>query len=415
MIKKLEFIIALRYLRTKNKEGFISIVSAFSLIGIALGVATLIVVMSVMAGYEVQLINKILGINSHLTISATHGDISNFEELNYKVKKINHVEYTAPIIMEQAMISSQTGRAKGVLVRGIDGIDLEHKPAIGYGISISEFIAYKNNEGIFIGEAMAKELQINIGDYVKLIAPKVENLAFGMVPRIKTFKVVGTFDVGMYEYNSNSIFMPLKSAQIFFEHNNSATDLEIALDNPKNLLFVKQKINTILPNGMRIIDWSIANQSLVAALRIERNVMFLILTLIIVIAAFNIISSLIMLVQDKKKSIAILRTVGMKKSGILRIFIICGSLIGTIGTALGALLGVLFTINIEQIRQFLENLTGQTIFDPVIYFLTSLPAELSVINTVIIIAVALLLSLLATVYPAWKASSVMPAATLRYE
>ena len=413
MIKKLEFIIALRYLCTRNKEGFISIVSAFSLIGIALGVATLIVVMSVMSGYEIQLINRILGINGHLTVNATNGNISNFDKLNKEIKKINHVAYTAPIITGPAMISNQAGQAKGVLVRGIDGRDLELKPAID--TSINEFTAYKNNEGIFIGEAMAREMRLSIGDYVKLIAPKVENLVLGMVPRIKTFKIVGIFDVGMYEYNSNSIFMPLKYAQIFFDHKNSTTELEIVLDNPKNLFLVKQEIDLILPSNLKTTDWSTVNQSLIAALRIERNVMFLILTLIIVIAAFNIISSLILLVQNKKKSIAILRTIGMKKSGILKIFIICGSLIGIIGTALGSLLGILFTINIEKIKQFLESVTGQTIFDPVIYFLTNLPAELSATNTLIIIATALLLSLLATIYPAWKASSVMPAAALRYE
>ncbi|MDJ1407637.1 MAG: lipoprotein-releasing ABC transporter permease subunit [Candidatus Midichloria sp.] len=413
MVTKVELLIALRYLRTKNKEGFISIVSAFSLVGIALGVATLIIVMSVMSGYEVQLISKILGINSHITISSTQGDIRDFRDLQKKISHIEHIHYVAPIIMAQAMINSESGKSKGVLVRGIDGKYLERKPAMGSLTSINEFNSYKNNEGILIGEAMAREMGVDIGDYVKLIAPKVENLAFGMVPRIKTFKVVGTFDVGMYEYNSNSIFMPLQYAQLFFDH--SATDLEIVIDHPQHLELVKRELNSIIGGELSIIDWTAANQSLVAALRVERNVMFFILMLIILIAAFNIISSLIMLVQDKKKSIAILRTIGMKKTSILRIFIICGSIIGITGTFLGAIIGILFTIYIEQIRQFLENMTGQVIFDPVIYFLTSLPAEFSVTSTVIIVSTALLLSFLATIYPAWRAASVMSAVALRYE
>ena len=413
MVTKVELLIALRYLRTKNKEGFISIVSAFSLVGIALGVATLIIVMSVMSGYEVQLISKILGINGHITISSTQGDIRDFRDLQKKISHIEHIHYVAPIIMAQAMINSESGKSRGVLVRGIDGKYLERKPAMGSLTSINEFNSYKNNEGILIGEAMAREMGVDIGDYVKLIAPKVENLAFGMVPRIKTFKVVGTFDVGMYEYNSNSIFMPLQYAQLFFDH--SATDLEIVIDHPQHLELVKRELNSIIGDELSIIDWTAANQSLVAALRVERNVMFFILMLIILIAAFNIISSLIMLVQDKKKSIAILRTIGMKKTSILRIFMICGSIIGITGTFLGAIIGILFTIYIEQIRQFLENMTGQVIFDPVIYFLTSLPAEFSVTSTVIIVSTALLLSFLATIYPAWKAASVMSAVALRYE
>ncbi|WHQ47161.1 MAG: lipoprotein-releasing ABC transporter permease subunit [Candidatus Midichloria sp.] len=415
MITKVELLIALRYLRTKNKEGFISIVSAFSLVGIALGVATLIIVMSVMAGYEMQLISKILGINGHITISAVQGDIKNFKELKKKISQIEHVEYTAPIIMAQAMINSESGSSKGVLVRGIDGRDLEKKPAMGSLTSINEFNSYKNNEGIFIGKTMAREMMLGVGDYVKLIAPKVDNLAFGMVPRIKTFKVVGIFDVGMYEYNSNSIFMPLQYAQLFFEHKGSATDLEVVIDHPRYLEFVKRDINSIIDSRLRVVDWTAANQSLMAALRVERNVMFLILMLIILIAAFNIISSLIMLVQDKKKSIAILRTIGMKKISILRIFVICGSIIGITGTFLGAIIGILFTIYIEQIRQFLESMTGQIIFDPIIYFLTTLPAEFSVTSTIIIVATSLLLSFLATIHPAWKAASVMPAVALRYE
>lgn len=299
MVTKVELLIALRYLRTKNKEGFISIVSAFSLVGIALGVATLIIVMSVMSGYEVQLISKILGINGHITISSTQGDIRDFRDLQKKISHIEHIHYVAPIIMAQAMINSESGKSKGVLVRGIDGKYLERKPAMGSLTSINEFNSYKNNEGILIGEAMAREMGVDIGDYVKLIAPKVENLAFGMVPRIKTFKVVGTFDVGMYEYNSNSIFMPLQYAQLFFDH--SATDLEIVIDHPQHLELVKRELNSIIGDELSIIDWTAANQSLVAALRVERNVMFFILMLIILIAAFNIISSLIMLVQDKKK------------------------------------------------------------------------------------------------------------------
>ena len=412
MIKYLEILIALRYMRSKNKEAFISVVSAFSFIGIALGVATLIIVMSVMSGYETQLIKRILGINGHITVHMNSSNLD-YQELATKIGEIKEVQFVAPIVIGQAMVSAKSSR--GVIVRGMSLESIKNKPSMGVALSSEALFSYKHGEGVLIGSSMARDLQLDIGDSIRLIAPKFESLAFGVIPRVKTFNIIGIFDVGMYEYNSSTIFMPLELAQLFFDHKNRVTDLEVILHHPDNVLQVKESIGDLADDDLFITDWTSVNESLVAALRVERNVMFFILSLIILIAAFNIISSLIMLVQDKKKSVAILRTIGMSRISVLRIFIICGFIIGLLGTAIGSLLGIIFTLNIETIRQKLESLTGTKLFDPVIYFLTSLPAELSIINTIIIISVSLILSFLATIYPAWKAASLMPAVALRYE
>lgn len=414
MFKKYEIKIALRYLKSKRKEGFISVISAFSFIGIALGVATLIIVMAVMNGYEVELIKRILGINGHISVSSPYGKIEKYQELISGIEKIPGVKFVAPQVIGQAMATNKEN-ASGVLVRGMEGEDLKKKPIMDSAIKSGSLNNYIEGNGIIIGTTLAQNLRAGVGSEVKLIAPSSDAIIIGTIPRMKTFKVVGIFDVGMYEYNSSTVFMQLSSAQKFFRYYESISDIEIIAEKLSQVEIIKSEIAAIQKEPLTIIDWSITHQNWINALKVERNVMFLILTLIIIVAAFNIISSLIMLVKEKTRSIAILRTVGMTKSSIIKIFILSGSVIGFVGTFLGAVIGVAFSLNIERIKLFLESMTGLTLFDPVIYYLTQLPVDLEARNVVSVLLISLGLSFLATVYPAWKASKLMPAEALRYE
>lgn len=409
-----ELLIAFRYLRSKRKESFISIVSAFSLIGIALGVATLIVVMSVMNGYHVELLKRILGINGHITITNSSSHIQNFPDYVTKISEIEGVTYVAPIILNQAVVTANKN-SSGALIRSMDLKSLQSKPLVNESISLSTLKQFEQGNGLILGVSLAKQLNVRVGDFVKLISPQTSVTIVGSIPRMKNYKVIGTFDVGMYEYNVSTIFMPLKEAQLFFKMPDAVSDIEVMVKNPEKLEDIKAAIASTFNEPLKMVDWSMINSSLFDALTVERNVMFLILTLIILVAAFNIISSLIMLVKDKSTNIAILRTMGATKNSIIRIFIICGSLIGFIGTSFGAILGIAFSTNIESIRGFLQNLTGVTLFDPVIYFLTQLPSSVDFFEVFVIVSISLVISLLATIYPALRAAKLMPAEVLRYE
>ncbi len=414
MIKPFELMIALRYLRAKRRESFISIVSWFSLIGIALGVATLIIVMSVMNGYHVELLSRILGINGHISVSLEREKISDYDQYVEKIAKIPDVTYAAPLVLSQAMATANNSSV-GVMVRGMSADSLEHKPVMKETLDLVSLNQFKENAGIYLGRSLARQLNVSIGDTIKLITPETTSTLIGNIPRMKTYKVIGTFDVGMYEYNATTIFMPLEEAQLFFKLGNTVSDIEVLANDPENMDNIKLEISKLFPNEVRLVDWGMANSTLFNALAVERNVMFLILTLIILVAAFNIISSLIMLVKDKATNIAILRTMGASKGSIIRIFVMCGSMIGVIGTLFGGILGVTFAMNIERIRQALQTLTGFTLFDPVIYFLTKLPSNLEFSSVFMVCFVSLIFSLLATIYPAWRASKLTPAEVLRYE
>lgn len=413
MITKVEWMIALRYLRSKRKEGFISVVSAFSFIGIALGVATLIIVMAVMKGYEVELVKRILGINGHITISSPSGKIEDYEQTLNKIKNIKHVQLASPLITEQVMITGNT--TVGAVIRGMIPEDIAHKPLLNSSIREGSLEAYQQGKGVLIGISLARKLRVTIGDQIKIIAPQSDATVIGSIPRMKTVKIAGIFDVGMYEYNATTIFVPLSFAQKFFQYQNAISDIEIMVDKIPHIDSVKSEIAASIADTLNIMDWTMANEQVISALKIERNVMFLILTMIIIVAAFNIISGLIMLVKEKTRNIAILRTIGLGKSSVIKIFIICGSLLGFIGTLIGASLGIAFSLNIEAIRRWLESVSGIALFDPVIYFLTQLPAVLDMESVISVVAMSLILSFLATIYPAYRAAKLMPAEALRYE
>lgn len=413
MIKSFEWKIAKRYIGYNNQ--FISLVSYLATLGIALGVMTLIIVMSVMNGYEVELIKKILGINGHITISNYESKIDDYNRIIKRVEEIPDVKYTAPLVTGQAL-AENNGHSSGVLVRGMDIESLNKKPIMKNALTGQHApMNFAKNE-ILIGDVLARSLGLHVGDKIKLLVPKLETTVLGSIPRIKTFDVAGIFDLGMYEYNAGTVFIPLKTAQILFEKEGSVSEIEVILNDIKNINAVKMTIlENVADQNLLLTDWGASNQSLIAALKVERNTMFLILVLIIMIAAFNIVSGLAMLVKEKYKSIAILRAIGASRSSVVKIFVLTGVFLGGLGTLAGAAMGSIFVMNINSIKQLLESATGATLFDPMIYFLTSLPSEPDISEIISIVIVAMLLSFLATIYPAWKAAKMLPADALRYE
>lgn len=416
MFSKLEFLIAFRYLKSKRQEGFISIIAIFSFIGIMIGVATLIIVMSVMNGFRYELVNRILGINSHLTIYSSNESIKNYQDIITDLKKNPKVQYVNPIVESQVMVAAH-GKANGGLVKGINLVDLKNKTLISNNITSGNINDFYNKNAILMGATLASNLDLEVGDSVKIVSPESNNTIIGSIPRIKTYNIAGIFESGMYEYDSTTIFMPMELAQIHFRFKDAASAIEIFSKDANNMVALKRELNSLLINKYPetyLVDWQQSNASFIDALKVERTVMFLILTLIILVAAFNIISSLIMLVNDKKKNIACLRTMGMSKGSVLRIFLICGSTIGFLGTFLGLFIGVVFSANINNIKLWLESISGTTLFNPTIYFLSTLPSKIFVSDVVLITVMSLLLSFLATLYPAFKASKANPAEILRY-
>ncbi len=406
---RVELRIAKRYTFTKYKERFVSIINAFAMLGIALGVATLIIVMSVMNGYEKTLFTKILGFKGHITVTTRDSNLNNWEKVIEVIKKNIDDAVVVPMIEQQALAMTDKG-ASGVLVKGMFAADIDNKIHLSDG-----FIhRYNNCHGLIIGDRLEAD------DKIKIITPKFTETMVGMMPRMKSYKVCGTFDIGMHEYNKGIVFMDMFDAQVLFEMDNTVTGIEITLKDLDNVQIVKDRLievlrkNTFGNDNMVVIDWQQANKTLMDGLKVERTVMFLILSLIILIAAFNIISSLILLVHDKMKEIAILRTIGMRKISVMRIFIMCGSLVGVIGTISGTALGIVFSINIERIRIFLEGISSVKLFDPVIYFLTTLPSDVETSQVIWIVGISLLLSFVATIYPAWRVSKTSPAEVLRY-
>jgi lipoprotein-releasing system permease protein len=409
-----ERLVAFRYLRARRQEGFISVIAWFSLLGIALGVATLIIVMAVMNGFRAELLGRILGLNGHITISAPGGQaIPDADKLVVRLKAMDGVVFAAPMVEGQVMVSAN-GVAGGALVRGMTPEDLRARRLIADSVRQGS-IDDMGDDGVLIGSRMAYRLGLKLGDGLTVLSPRGESTAFGSVPRIKTYRIAGIFEVGMYEYDNTYVYAPLSAAQIFFRLPQAVSGIEIMLTDPNKAAVMTYMLSGLVPPGVRAVDWQQANSSFFNAIQVERNVMFLILTLIILVAAFNIISSMIMMVKDKGRDIAVLRTMGATRGMILRIFLLSGASIGIIGTGAGLLIGVLFCENIESIRQFLQNLTGTQLFQAEIYFLSRLPAKMDVGEVLQVVTMAFSLSLLATIYPALRAARLNPVEALRYE
>lgn len=409
-----EWMLSLRYLRARRKEGFISIIAGFSFLGIMLGVATLIIVMAVMNGFRKELLDKILGLNGHLLIQPLESPLTDWQQVAERISGVSGIRLAAPIVEGQALASSPFN-ASGVLVRGIRSADLEKLSSVAKNIKQGTLDGFDQGQGLAIGRRLADQLSLRAGDNITLVAPRGAVTPMGTTPRIKAYKIAAVFEIGMSEYDSAFVFMPLPEAQAYFNRSGDVTAIEIYTDNPDRVQNFRKPVADAAQRPIFMVDWRQRNATFFNALQVERNVMFLILTLIVLVAALNIVSGLIMLVKDKGPDIAILRTIGATQGAIMRVFLITGASIGVVGTVLGFLVGLVVCQNIESLRRFISWLTSTELFSPELYFLSRLPAEMDTGETTAVVVMALALSLLATLYPSWRAARLDPVEALRYE
>jgi lipoprotein-releasing system permease protein len=409
-----EWMLSLRYLRARRKEGFISVIAGFSFLGIMLGVATLIIVMAVMNGFRQELLTKILGLNGHLLIQPLESPLTDYSAVADRVSKVDGIYLAAPLVEGQALASSPFN-ASGVVVRGMRGADLKKLTQVSKNIKFGTLDGFDDGQGIAIGSRLAEQLSVRAGDNLTLVAPRGAVTPMGTTPRIKAYKIAAVFEIGMSEYDSAFVFMPLTEAQAYFNRAGDVTAIEVYVDNPDRIDRFRKAISEAAQRPIYMIDWRQRNATFFNALQVERNVMFLILTLIVLVAALNIVSGLIMLVKDKGQDIAVMRTMGATQGAIMRIFLITGASIGVVGTLTGFLVGTLVCLNVETIRQFLSWVTSTELFSPELYFLSRLPADMDVGETTAVVIMAMTLSFLATLYPSWRAARLDPVEALRYE
>ena len=409
-----EWMLSLRYLRARRKEGFISVIAGFSFLGIMLGVATLIIVMAVMNGFRQELLTKILGLNGHLLIQPLESPLTDYAAVADRVSKVPGIYLAAPLVEGQALASSPFN-ASGVVVRGMRGADLAKLTQVSKNVKQGTLDGFDDGQGIAIGARLAEQLSVRAGDNLTLVAPRGAVTPMGTTPRIKAYKIAAVFEIGMSEYDSAFVFMPLIEAQAYFNRAGDVTAIEVYTDDPDRIDSFRKAVTDAAGRPIYMVDWRQRNATFFNALQVERNVMFLILTLIVLVAALNIVSGLIMLVKDKGSDIAILRTMGATQGAIMRVFLITGAAIGVVGTGVGFVIGVIVCAYIEDIRRFLSWLTNTELFSPELYFLSQLPAHMNVKETTAVVVMALGLSLLATLYPSWRAARLDPVEALRYE
>lgn len=416
---RFERMIALRYLRARRKETFISVIAGFSFLGIMLGVATLIVVMAVMNGFRAELLDKILGINGHLVLQAVDRPFDDYRDVQTRVTGVDGVEIAVPFVEGQALASGANA-SNGVVVRGMSEDDLLSLPALAQSLRGGTLDGFDPPEGetgetIIIGSRLASQLGVAVGDSVTIVTPRGSVTPFGVTPRIKAYEVQAIFEIGMSEYDLVFVFMPLTEAQAYFNMGNTVSGVDVYVEDPDAIGEMRATIEAAAERSLFSVDWRQRNLTFFAALEVERNVMFLILTMIVLVAALNVVSGMIMLVKDKGRDIAILRTMGASRGAIMRVFVMTGASIGLVGTACGFVLGTIICLNAENIRQLISTLTRTELFSPELYYLSRLPADMDPMETVAILLIALALSLLATLYPAWRAAKLDPVEALRYE
>ena len=408
-----EWMLAGRYLRTRRREGFVSVIALFSFLGIMLGVATLIIVLSVMNGFRRELLDKIVGINGHIFVSAVERPLTDYGEVADRLAKLYGIKRAIPLVEGQAFASSPSG-GSGVLVRGVRGEDISKIPAIADNVRQGTIKDFETTGGVAVGRRVAEGLGLQAGDSITLISPRGAQTPFGMTPRIKTYPITAVFEIGMSEFDATFVYMPMAEAQAYFNKDGDVTVIEVFLDDADKVDDARSAIEQAAERPIVMSDWRQRNKTFFSALEVERNVMFLILTLIVLVAALNIVSGLIMLVKDKSSDIAILRTMGATRGAIMRVFLVTGASIGIVGTLAGFGLGLAFSLNVETIRQVLAKVTGANLFPAELYFLSRLPAEVDGSEVVTVVVLAMALSLLATLYPSWKAARLDPVQALRY-
>ena len=410
-----ERLVAFRYLRARRQEGFVSVIAVISVLGVMLGVATLIVVMAVMNGFRQELLSRILGVNGHLTVRGISKPIENYGALTDRLAGLPGVRLATPLAQGQVMIVARRGTSFG-LARGMRPADLKARELIAGNITAGDLGDFTDDgEAVLIGSRMAQRLGLRVGDSLTLVSPQGTTTVMGTVPRMKSYRIAALFEVGMYEYDSTFLYMPLPAAQLFFRLAGRVNGIEVFAEDPDEVRDLSRRVKRELGPGYRTIDWQQANSSFYSAIQVERNVMFLILTLIMLVAALNIVSSLIMLVKDKGRDIAVLRTMGATRGMILRIFLLSGASVGLIGTIAGFALGVAFCLNIQTIQGWLERLTGTDLWPAEVRFLTEVPAVIDWTEVTTVVTMALVLSFAATIYPAWRAARLDPVEALRYE
>ncbi|HWG05947.1 MAG TPA: lipoprotein-releasing ABC transporter permease subunit [Beijerinckiaceae bacterium] len=409
-----EWLIALRYLRARRAQGFVSVIAGFSFVGILLGVATLIVVMAVMNGFHIELLNKIVGINGHIFLQGVETPLTDYDAVDARIEKVPGVNLVIPMIEGAAAVSSPYAQTGG-LVRGIRGADLEKLPGIAGHIQLGTLDNFDQVKGVAIGSKMADTLSVRVGDTISILTAKGAQTPFGVAPRIKSYPVVAIFNIGVSEFDGIFVYMPLDEAQAFFNQDGQASVIEAFVDDPDKMDEMRQKLDAVVGRPMIMTDWRQRNKSFFDALQIERTVMFVILTMIVLVAALNIISGLTMLVKDKGRDIAILRTMGATRGAIMRVFFITGAAIGTAGTLAGVVLGLLLAHNLEPIRLFINRTFHINAFDPNFYLLNRLPSVVVPSDVLAVAGLSLGLSLLATIYPSWRAAKLDPVEALRYE
>jgi lipoprotein-releasing system permease protein len=415
MFKPLIFYIGLRYTRAKRRTQFISFITLTSVLGIALGVTALITVLSVMNGFEDELRQRILGMTSHATITGNYGQLDNWWELDQKLKDYPHVEGSAPFINGQVMINADR-RVSGTMLNGIRP-DYESKVSeVANNMKAGKLSDLISGEyGIVLGAELASYLGVMMGDKITVISPQINSTPAGIVPRMRRFTVVGIFQVGMYEYDRNMAMIHIEDAAKLFRMGNAVSGLRIKLDDLFNAPKITRSMATFFENEYQVSDWTLAHNNFFRAIQTEKRVMFIILLLIVAVAAFNIVSTLVMVVTDKRGDIAILKTQGLTSGSVMGIFIVLGTIIGVVGTAIGTLGGVLLALNVETIVPAIEKLFQVQFMAADVYYISQLPSKLAWPDVYVIAGMAFLLSLCATIYPAWQASKINPAEVLRYE